>query len=265
MSSQLWPSSHPRILWNLATILTISSYVGYFSKCISCSSKPLLIHRSILMIGEGSPTGPTNESACWRHTRCEPARFWLNDDAPDQSTPSSPSALIYSENSSKRRCLPTTLVVASPSVCIGDVCDLGSHFATEVPCRAVQAPMVLKAVLALPARLNAILSNTSDWEASEYHGQCLELLIAALAQPENTYEENLLITVVILRLSEELEQSSDEQCHLFGSNRLLNKMSTAASSGGIAEAISWVFLRQAIYASNVQSQPMQFDLAKYER
>ncbi|KJK68646.1 specific transcription factor domain protein [Aspergillus parasiticus SU-1] len=146
-----------------------------------------------------------------------------------------------------------------------DVCDLGSHFATEVPRRAVQAPMVLKAVLALSARLNAILSNTSDWEASEYHGQCLELLIAALAQPEDTYDENLLITVVILRLYEELEQSSDEQCHLFGSNRLLNKMSTAASSGGIAEAISWVFLRQAIYASIVQCQPMQLDLANYER
>ncbi|KAB8217937.1 hypothetical protein BDV33DRAFT_205867 [Aspergillus novoparasiticus] len=122
-----------------------------------------------------------------------------------------------------------------------DVCDLGSHFATEVPRRAVQAPMVLKAVLALSARLNAILSNTSDWEASEYHEQCLELLITALAQPENTYDENPLITVVILRLYEELEQSSDEQCHLFGSNRLLNKMPTAASSGGIAKLSAGCF------------------------
>ncbi|KAL4895177.1 hypothetical protein BDV59DRAFT_174597 [Aspergillus ambiguus] len=146
-----------------------------------------------------------------------------------------------------------------------DICDLQSHFSTEVPRRAVQVPMVLKAVLCLSARLDAIMSNTSDWEASEYHGQCLELLIAALAQPEDTYDDNLLITVVILRVYEELERSRDERCHFFGSNRLLNRMSTAASSGGIAEAVSWQFLRQAIYASIVQFQPMQLDLANYER
>lgn len=125
--------------------------------------------------------------------------------------------------------------------------------------------MVLKAVLALSARLDAIMSNTSDWEASEYHGQCLELLIAALAQPEDTYDDNLLVTVVILRIYEELETLSDEQCHFLGSNRLLNTMSRSASSGGLAEAASWQFLRQAIYASIVQFQPMQLDLANYER
>lgn len=73
--------------------------------------------------------------------------------------------------------------------------------------------MVLKAILALAARLDAILSGASDWEAAEYHGQCLELLIAALAQPEDTYDDNLLITVVILRIYEELESSNDEKYH----------------------------------------------------
>jgi hypothetical protein len=125
--------------------------------------------------------------------------------------------------------------------------------------------MVLKAVLALAARLDAILSDASDWEAAEYHGQCLELLIAALAQPEDTYDDNLLITVVILRIYEELESNNDEKYHLFGSNRLLNTMSRSASSGGLAEAVSWQFLRQAIYASVVQYQPMQLDLENYER
>lgn len=125
--------------------------------------------------------------------------------------------------------------------------------------------MVLKAILALAARLDAILSGASDWEAAEYHGQCLELLIAALAQPEDTYDDNLLITVVILRIYEELESSNDEKYHLFGSNSLLNTMSRSASSGGLAEAVSWQFLRQAIYASVVQYQPMQLDLENYER
>ncbi|KAH8424947.1 uncharacterized protein LDX57_002693 [Aspergillus melleus] len=146
-----------------------------------------------------------------------------------------------------------------------DICDLRSHFTTEVPRRALQFPMVLKAVLALSARLDAIMSDTSDWEASEYHGQCLELLIDALAQPEETYDDNLLITVVILRIYEELERENDENCHFLGSNRLLNTMTKSASSGGLAEAVSWQFLRQAIYASIVQYQPIQLDLGNYER
>ncbi|PWY68479.1 hypothetical protein BO70DRAFT_345048 [Aspergillus heteromorphus CBS 117.55] len=146
-----------------------------------------------------------------------------------------------------------------------DICDLRSHFTTEIPRRALQVPMVLKAVLSLAARHDAIMADASDLEASEYHGQCLELLIAALALPDDTYGDNLLITVVILRIYEELECATDEKCHWVGSNRLLNTMSKSASSGGLAEAVSWQFLRQAIYASMVQYQPMQLDLGNYER
>lgn len=125
--------------------------------------------------------------------------------------------------------------------------------------------MVLNAVLALASRHEAILSDCSDWEASAYHGRCLELLIMALDQPEHTWDENLLITVVILRIYEELENNSDQRFHLLGSNRLVNLMSRSASSHGLAEATSWQFLRQAIYSSVVQYQPLQLDLRNYER
>lgn len=125
--------------------------------------------------------------------------------------------------------------------------------------------MVLKALLALASRHDAIMTGAEDLEASEYHGQCLELLIAALALPEETYDDNLLITVVILRIYEELEHSTDEKYHLLGSNRLVNTMSKTAYSGGLAEAVSWQFLRQAIYASVVQYQPMSLNLDNYER
>ncbi|KAJ6014197.1 hypothetical protein N7540_008788 [Penicillium herquei] len=118
--------------------------------------------------------------------------------------------------------------------------------------------------MALTARHDAILTGNSDWEASSYHGQCLELLIPVLDQPENTYNENLLITVVILRICEELENNTDEKFHLLGSNRLINLMSRSASSGGLAEAVSWQFLRQAIYASVVQYQPLQLNLENYQ-
>ncbi|KAJ5994595.1 hypothetical protein N7451_010319 [Penicillium sp. IBT 35674x] len=145
-----------------------------------------------------------------------------------------------------------------------DICDPQSHFSTLVPQRALQVPMVLKAVLALAARHDAIMTGNSDWEASSYLGQCLELLIPALDKPEHTYDESLLITVVILRICEELENNTDEKFHLLGSNRLINLMSRSASSGGLAEAVSWQFLRQAIYASIVQHQPLQLNLHNYE-
>ncbi|KAJ5666510.1 uncharacterized protein N7477_008958 [Penicillium maclennaniae] len=146
-----------------------------------------------------------------------------------------------------------------------DICDPQSHFSSVVPRRAMENPMVFKAVMALAARHDAILTKTNDWEASSYLGQCLELLIAALDRPEHTYDDDLLVTVVILRIYEELENNTDEKFHLLGSNHLINLMSRAASSGGMAEAVSWQFLRQAIYASVVQYQHFQLDLRNYER
>ncbi|KAJ5505186.1 hypothetical protein N7463_008060 [Penicillium fimorum] len=146
-----------------------------------------------------------------------------------------------------------------------DVCDIHSHFSTEVPRRALENKMVLQAILALSARHDAILANDSDWEASAYHGQCLQLLIAAIDQAETNCDENMLITVVILRIYEELENRTDQKFHLLGSNRLVNLITSSASSGGLAEAVSWQFLRQAIYASVVQYQPLQLDMQNYER
>lgn len=125
--------------------------------------------------------------------------------------------------------------------------------------------MLFKAILALAARHDAILTNNSDCEASSFHGECLQLLIVALNQPEENYDDNLLITVVVLRFYEELERTTDRKCHLLGSNRLLNLMSRSASSGGLAEAVSWQFLRQAIYSSIAQYEPIQLDLGNYER
>ncbi|KAL4767962.1 hypothetical protein BDW60DRAFT_135131 [Aspergillus nidulans var. acristatus] len=146
-----------------------------------------------------------------------------------------------------------------------DVCDQNSHFSTEIPRRALQVPMIMKAILAFSARHAAIISGTEDWEAAEYHSQCVEMLIRALSKAEGFYDDNILITVVILRVYEELERATDEKCHWLGSTRLLNTMSKSASSGGLAEAVSWQFLRQAIYACLVEYQPMQLNLENYER
>ncbi|OGE51298.1 hypothetical protein PENARI_c014G03471 [Penicillium arizonense] len=199
---------------------------------------------------------------------------------PDESQPTLPEAAesvptdVLSNDSPSHT--PSDVWVPSPReaylirsyiqkiAAVADICDPQSHFSTEVPRRALEEPMLLKALLALAARHDAILTNRSDCEASAFHGECLELLIVALNQPEN-YDDNLFITVVVLRFYEELERTTDSKCHLLGSNRLLNLMSQSASCGGLAEAVSWQFLRQAIYSSIAQYEPIQLDLRNYER
>lgn len=138
-----------------------------------------------------------------------------------------------------------------------------SHFATEVPRRALGEPMVMYALLTMASRLESILSRSSDMEATVYHDRCLELLIPALSRSEDTYDDNLLVTVIILRLHEELDSHKDQKLHLLGSHRLLNSISQYSSSGGLGEAASWQFLRQAIYVCLVQKEPWQLRLEHY--
>lgn len=102
-------------------------------------------------------------------------------------------------------------------------------------------------------------------EATAYYDRCLELLIPALSRSEDTYDDNLLVTVIILRLYEELDSHKDPKLHLLGSNRLLNSISQFSSSGGLGEAASWQFLRQAIYVCLVQKEPWQLRLDHYEQ
>lgn len=124
--------------------------------------------------------------------------------------------------------------------------------------------MVMYALLTVASRHQSIMLGSDETEANTYHGHCLEYLIPALSRPEETYDDNLLVTVVILRLYEELDNQKDKKCHLLGSSRLLNTISKFSSSGGLAEAASWLFLRQAIYVCLVQKEPWELCLENYE-
>ncbi|KAJ5973141.1 uncharacterized protein N7479_003059 [Penicillium vulpinum] len=193
--------------------------------------------------------------------------FYVNRSSQDSTTSTNSQLSLLSDNGPTLTLREASLMryFIQKLAPWADVCDIHSHFSTEVPRRALENNMVLQAILALSARHDAILANSRDWEASAYHGQCLRLLIAALDQAETNCDENMLITVVILRIYEELENKTDQKFHLLGSNRLVNLVTRSASSGGMAEAVSWQFLRQAIYASVVQYQPLQLDLQNYER
>lgn len=125
--------------------------------------------------------------------------------------------------------------------------------------------MVLFSVLALSSMHQAAANGQSQHEASFYHGECLRLLIDALSDDEATYDDNLLASVVLMRVYEEIERSTDDYHHLRGLGRLLDAIPTFAQSGGLAEAACWQSLRQDIFVSLLHAQPPTFGLANYDQ
>jgi hypothetical protein len=145
-----------------------------------------------------------------------------------------------------------------------DACDPLHHFATIVPKRALDVPLLLYAVLAFSAQVLNEKSELDNAEASTFYSQSLSLLIPILSDPSQTYDENVLAAVVLLRMYEERDVM-DEKCHLLGQSRLLNSMAEFSHSGGLGEAASWVSLRQDIYISVISKQPISIDLKIYEK
>ncbi|CEI63366.1 unnamed protein product [Fusarium venenatum] len=150
-----------------------------------------------------------------------------------------------------------------------DACDDARHFELEVPRLALRQPMMMNGLLALASRYDARCTNTSsDIESTFYHTKCIKLLIKAFAQPPETWNSILLTTVVIARLYEEYDNESDSYYHhLSGTQNLLNHEVIArfVMQGGLAEAASWVHLRQAIYIYVVHRKPIEIRLESFER
>lgn len=104
-------------------------------------------------------------------------------------------------------------------------------------------------------------------ESTYYHNRCIDLLIRALAQPPETYNPVILAAAVISCLYEELDVDADtQQYHLSGTRNLLRHETVARFTRecDFAEAVSWVYLRQAIYVCIVRRQPIDIPLEVFE-
>lgn len=129
--------------------------------------------------------------------------------------------------------------------------------------------MIMNGVLALASVYDSrCTSPPSDLESTYYHSRAIELLIAAFAQPPETWDSKLLAAVVMARLYEEYDNEKDANYHhLSGTRNLLNHeaVSRFVLQGGLAEAASWVHLRQAIYVYLVRREPVDMRLESFER
>ncbi|KAI5239547.1 hypothetical protein E4T43_06655 [Aureobasidium subglaciale] len=146
-----------------------------------------------------------------------------------------------------------------------DIFDSRQHCKRLIPRLCLHIPMMRYAVLGLSARHQAILTKSSELEASYYHGKALELFIEALSAPEESYDETHLITAAILRHYEELGNDDDHRTHILGTSRLLNAVSRFSLSGGLGETASWWILRQDIYVALVHKQPLSVGLSTYDQ
>ncbi|KAL4725708.1 hypothetical protein ACLX1H_007859 [Fusarium chlamydosporum] len=146
-----------------------------------------------------------------------------------------------------------------------DACDEARHFTLQVPQLALQSPMILNGILALASRYLA--SSTDNLESIYYHNKCIALLIEAFAQPPSTWDATLLTAVVIARLYEENNNEADPHYHLAGTQNLLNHevISRFVMQGGLAEAASWVHLRQTIYVYVTRKKPVEIRLENFAR
>ncbi|KAH7402073.1 hypothetical protein DE146DRAFT_787802 [Phaeosphaeria sp. MPI-PUGE-AT-0046c] len=143
-----------------------------------------------------------------------------------------------------------------------DVCDSRHHFEKEVPKRAAHFPVILHGILGLAARHLWLMGKVMEDHSQHYVDQCLNALIVALEDPLAHWDENFLVAVILLRLHEEMGDA-DEQCHHFGTARILNSISSFAADGGLRESASWVSLRQHIYVSLTTQQPLNLSLENY--
>lgn len=125
--------------------------------------------------------------------------------------------------------------------------------------------MILYGVLAAASRHQAIWMDQGEHEAEFYHGLSLRLVIEALSASETTYDDDLLVAVVLLRVHEEIAQSTDRYLHLHGMSRLLASIPTFAHSGGLAEAACWLSLRQDLFVSLTIGQRPTLVLEHYDQ
>ncbi|KAJ6443600.1 alpha methylacyl- racemase protein [Purpureocillium lavendulum] len=139
-----------------------------------------------------------------------------------------------------------------------DICDPKRHFATEVPKRVCQFPLLAFSLLAFSSRQLCRKTDVPDPACEAYYSQAITLLIELLNDPVQSVHENTLASIVLLRLYEEFSGT-----HLLGSAKILDAASSFAAQGGLGEAASWIVLRQNLYVSLANGAPIKMDLAHY--
>ncbi|KAK7402516.1 hypothetical protein QQX98_011724 [Neonectria punicea] len=143
-----------------------------------------------------------------------------------------------------------------------DLLDPERHFSTYAVQLALRNLGLMKAILALIARHDAmskratdgspsvIESTTTHAQAIQYYYETLHYVQTALHSPTYTNSEEILATAVIISTYEMLDESaSGWQRHLKGVFWIQRSQDVDGETGGLRQAVWWAWLRQDIWAA----------------
>lgn len=124
-------------------------------------------------------------------------------------------------------------------------------FATSIPRLALTDRLIYSAILALSSAYECLVAKSlSTSESDIYHRQFMSVFISTLSEPSETWSSSLLIAAVVARACEGCHTESDSQIiHLNGAQDLLNHhvIARLVSENDLAEAVSWLYLRQLVH------------------
>ena len=143
--------------------------------------------------------------------------------------------------------------------------DIGSpkrYFQSHIPQLALREPLVLSACLSCASHLLCLRGDVDKDVEEHYRSRVLSLLIPVLSSEKATSaNEGLLATTVVLRMSEQfLEPTDDCQHHLKGAASLFfdgTHWPLVESSLGVA--CFWTHLRESIRICFLTQQPCSFN------
>ncbi|KAL4896718.1 hypothetical protein BDV59DRAFT_199069 [Aspergillus ambiguus] len=145
-----------------------------------------------------------------------------------------------------------------------DIASPGQCFAQAVPRLALRTPVLYYSCLAYAAQVLYLWGRSDRDPADYYHNQAISLLIPLLdPKTRSVSTENLLATIVILRMSEQFsEPDEDAQCHLHGAFSLLtsSKAKWPPDRVDVTGIAFWTFVRQTLRICFLFEQECRFDL-----
>ncbi|KAI5917291.1 hypothetical protein F4810DRAFT_697009 [Camillea tinctor] len=137
-----------------------------------------------------------------------------------------------------------------------DLFDPMKHFSTYATRLALRNMGLMKAILALAARHNAMVRANSGQgdadpsEAIQYYYETLHYVQTALKYNSYAHSEELLGTALVISTYEMLDASdSNWQRHLKGVFWIQRSQDVNGASGGLRQSVWWAWLRQDVWAA----------------
>ncbi|KAI0598972.1 hypothetical protein F4775DRAFT_583428 [Biscogniauxia sp. FL1348] len=137
-----------------------------------------------------------------------------------------------------------------------DLFDPLKHFSTYATRLALRNQGLMKAILALAARHNALIranlgrGDADPSEAIQYYYETLHYVQTALKYNSYAHSEELLGTALVISTYEMLDASdSNWQRHLKGVFWIQRSQDVNGASGGLRQSVWWAWLRQDVWAA----------------